>query len=185
MVTPSAGVYGSGRTAALKRQPSKRHYRTPSLLANLKGNRVQNIYNRIPWVFIALITIMLSGKPGLSQQSTPPENVLAAKPVLTEAVMCEDIQQYAPVNRAVVFATDIGQVVCFTAFENVPTQMFIYHSWFRSDKLITSKRLILNPPEWGTFSKILLRQADIGPWRVEVHDQDGKIIKTLRFSITE
>ena len=99
--------------------------------------------------------------------------------------MCEDIQTYAPVNRAVVFGTDIGQVVCFTAFEKISTKTYIYHSWFRKDKLVTTKRLTLNPPEWATFSKILLRQADIGPWRVEVHDQQGNIIKVLRFSITD
>ncbi len=134
---------------------------------------------------MALIIITLLGKTGLSQENNPSEKVVSPAPILVEAVMCEDIQQYAPVNRAVVFANDIGQVVCFTAFENVPNEMFIYHSWFRSDKMITSKRLTLNPPEWGTFSKILLREADIGPWRVEVHDQQGNIIKTLRFSITE
>jgi len=169
----------------LKRHPEKGLNQSPSLLLNLKGYSVKNKYNGITWVFIVLILITFLGKTGFSQESTSSESAVAPVPVLTEAVMCEDIQKYAPLNRAVVFATGIGQVVCFTAFENVPAKMYIFHSWFRRDKLVTSKRLTLNPPEWGTFSKILLRQADIGPWRVEVHDQQGNIIKTLRFSITE
>ncbi len=169
----------------MKRHASKRRPPAATLPPNVKGDSVKNKNNGITWGCIALIVITFLSATGFSQENDASETAIASSPVLTEAVMCEDIQQYAPVNRAVVFATGIGQVVCFTAFENIPSEMFVYHSWFRSDKLITSKRLTLNPPEWATFSKILLRQADIGPWRVEVHDQQGKIIKTLRFSITE
>ena len=151
----------------------------------IKGDHVKINCLRMTWFGIILILMLIVGQPLLSQEDNPTDESASPVPVLTEAVMCEDIQKYAPVNRAVVFGTGIGQVVCFTAFENIPSKMFIYHSWFRRDVLITSKRLTLNPPEWASFSKILLRQADIGPWRVEIHDQEGNIIKTLRFSITE
>ena len=146
---------------------------------------MKNKYIKMTWFSVFLIMLVIAGAPGWSQEGQPSENSASVRPSLTEAVMCEDIQKYAPVNRAAIFGTGIGQVVCFTAFENIPSKMFIYHSWFRRDVLITSKRLTLNPPEWASFSKILLRQADIGPWRVEVHDQDGHIMKILRFSITE
>ena len=135
-------------------------------------------------VALVMITFFWGGI-AIAQNGDAPATDGSAGLLLSEAVMCEDIETYAPVNRAVVFATGIGQVVCFTAFENIPEQMFIYHSWFRGDELITTKRLTLKPPKWGTHSKILLRQADIGPWRVEVHDQQENIITTLRFSITE
>ena len=136
-------------------------------------------------ILVALVMIAFWGGIGLAQNEDAPATNGSAGPLLSEAVMCEAIETYAPVNRAVVFPTGIGQVVCFTAFENIAAQTFIYHSWFRKDELITTKRLTLKPPKWGTHSKILLRQADIGPWRVEVHDQQGDIITTLRFSITE
>ena len=134
---------------------------------------------------ISIALILIAVVPIKAQEENLQSDGAQPAPVLTEAVMCEDIQKYAPVNRAVVFGTGIGQVVCFTAFEKIPAKTFIYHSWFRRDVLITTKRLTLNPPEWASFSKILLRQADIGPWRVEIHDEEGNIIKTLRFSITE
>ncbi len=107
------------------------------------------------------------------------------KLVMTQAVMCEGIKDYAPQNPAVVFSIAIGKVFCFTFFPSVPQNMYISHSWYRRDQLITTKRLSLKTPKWLTFSSIHLREADKGPWRVEIKDKDSKIIKIIRFSITD
>ena len=105
--------------------------------------------------------------------------------VITQAVMCEGVKDYAPQNPAVVFSIAIGKVFCFTFFPSVPRNMYISHSWYRRDQLITTKRLSLKTPKWLTFSSIHLREADKGPWRVEIKDKDSKIIKIIRFSITD
>lgn len=104
---------------------------------------------------------------------------------VTQAVMCEEIKGYEPHNKAAVFSISAGKVYCFTAFNPVPRNMYVYHSWYRRDRLITTRRLSLKTPEWSVFSTIQLRQADKGPWRVEVKDHNGGIIKTIKFSITE
>lgn len=107
------------------------------------------------------------------------------EPAIIQAVMCEEIKDYEPHNKAVVFSISAGKVYCFTAFNQVPRDMYIYHSWYRRDRLITTRRLSLKTPEWSVFSTIQLRQADKGPWRVEVKDHNGGIIKIIKFSITE
>ncbi len=107
------------------------------------------------------------------------------KLVMSQAVMCEGVKDYAPQNPAVVFSIAIGKVFCFTFFTSVPRNMYIYHSWYRRDQLITTKRLSLKRPKWLTFSSIHLREADKGPWRVEIKDKNSKIIKIMRFSITD
>jgi len=104
---------------------------------------------------------------------------------LSEAVMCEGIASYAPETPAVVFSINIGKVNCYSKFDPVPEKTFIYHSWYFKDRLTTRKRLYLKPPSWATYTSIQLREADRGPWRVEITDKDGNIFKTLRFSITE
>ena len=104
---------------------------------------------------------------------------------LEKATMCEGIKEYAPVNQSVAFSLDIGKIYCFTAFDIVPSQTMIYHSWYRNDRLVTSKRLTLKTPRWSTFSSIQLREADKGPWRVEIQDKNKETIKTLRFSVTD
>ena len=106
-------------------------------------------------------------------------------PVLDDAVMCEEIKDFTPKNRGVVFSIKIGKVSCFTSFDPVPKETFIYHKWFHKDEPSTKKRLTLQPPRWGTYSSIQLRETDKGPWRVEVTDQEERILQTVRFTITD
>jgi hypothetical protein len=109
----------------------------------------------------------------------------ARKLTLTQAAICENIKDFAPVNQAIVFSIATGKVSCFTAFDPVPEETVIYHNWFHRDKLSKRLKLSLYPPRWSSFSGIQLREADQGPWRVEITDQNGRIIHLLRFSITD
>ncbi len=109
----------------------------------------------------------------------------AAQPVLVQAVMCETIENFKPVNQAVVFSISLGRVYCFTAFDPVPEQSDIHHRWYRQDLLISNATLVLTPPKWSSFSSMQLREADKGPWRVEIVDNQGMLMKTLRFSISD
>lgn len=123
--------------------------------------------------------------PALSQEQTESTPSVPDKPTLVQAAICERIKDLAPQNEAVVFSITIERVSCFTFFDPVPEETFIYHNWFRKDKLSSRLKLTLKPPRWSTFSSIQLREADQGPWRVEVTDKDGRILRLLRFSITD
>lgn len=109
----------------------------------------------------------------------------SAGPTLVRAVMCESIQKLTPANQAVVFSIDLGLVLCFTEFDQVTRQTVIHHKWYRKENLISVKQLSLNPPRWSSFSSMQLRDVDKGPWRVDVTDENDKVIYTLRFSITD
>lgn len=101
------------------------------------------------------------------------------------AVMCELVQQSAPVNEAVVFSIDLGRVACFTEFDQVTRPTVVLHKWYRKDNLIAVKRLSVNHGRRFSSSSMQLRDADKGPWRVEVTDADANLLTTLRFSITD
>lgn len=107
------------------------------------------------------------------------------KLTLVRAVMCEAIDEYAPAYPAVIFSIRLGRVSCFTEFDPVPKQTYIHHKWYHKDSLITEKRLTINPPRWSSFTSVQLRDADKGPWRVEVIDENDHLMHTLRFSITD
>jgi hypothetical protein len=104
---------------------------------------------------------------------------------LVNAVMCEKIVDSQPVNETVVFSISADKAVCFTYFNPVPESTHIFHRWFRRDRLSARIKLQVRPPRWSTFSRIQFRDGDKGPWRVEVTDAEGKLLTTLRFSITE
>ncbi|WP_321493886.1 DUF2914 domain-containing protein [uncultured Desulfobacter sp.] len=105
--------------------------------------------------------------------------------VLAEAVMCEEISSFRPVNPAVVFSVSQGEVFCFTAFDPVYEKTAVLHNWYKKDKLIFSMRLVLSVPKWSSFSRVQMRDADKGPWRVEIRDEDNKLLKTLRFCMSD
>lgn len=109
----------------------------------------------------------------------------SAAPNLVKAVMCDSIQKFAPVNQAVVFSIDLGRVSCFTEFDHVVKQTVIHHKWYHKGSLISVKQFTLNPPRWSSFSSMQLRDADKGPWQVDITDENDKLISTLRFSITD
>ncbi len=106
-------------------------------------------------------------------------------PRLVKAVMAESIDTLSPVNEAVVFSIDLRRLICFTEFDPVPVPSLIYHTWYHRGVLIAQKQLTIKPPRWSSFSGMQLRDTDIGPWQVDITDDHGRIIETLRFSITE
>jgi hypothetical protein len=141
-------------------------------------------FTQVPLVVLCLVFALCP--PALSQDTdNAPPPPTSEQLTLAKAVMCEKVDGLTPQNPAVVFSIDLGRVSCFTSFDPVPADTFIYHSWFFRDKLSTRIKLSLQPPRWSTFSSIQLREADQGPWRVEITDQEGHPFRQLRFSITD
>ncbi len=138
---------------------------------------------------VLLIILCLSGpiraQEGLVSPAAGKEGAEKQKLKLTKAVMCEALEGYTPRYPAVVFSVSRQRVFCFTAFDPVPQKTVIYHKWYRRDVLTATVKLQLNPPRWNTFSNMQLRESDKGPWQVKISDADGKVIRTLRYSITD
>ena len=99
--------------------------------------------------------------------------------------MCEGVKEYAPFNQAFVFSISIGKISCFTTFDDIKKDTYIYHRWFHGEKLSMKRGLLVKPPRWSIFSSMQLREADKGPWRVEISDTEGRILRIVRFSITD
>ena len=122
---------------------------------------------------------------GLFFLTEPGAGLENEKMVLTRAVMCQGIENFKPVRPAVVFPTSLGEVFCFSEFDPVREKTQIFHKWFKKDKLIFTMRLTLSPPKWSSFSKIQIRDADKGPWRVEIRTADNRLLDTLRFGMSD
>jgi hypothetical protein len=142
-------------------------------------------YRWIIVLFVILCADLFSSHWAFSQSIQNSKSSTTQKMLRTsKALMCEEIKDFTCRNPAVVFSMKIGKVSCYSSFDPVPEKMFIYHKWFHRDNLSTTKRLTLHPPRWGTYSSIQLRETDKGPWRVEISDQNGNLLRILRFSIT-
>jgi len=138
------------------------------------------IGKKVIYQFLVALVLFVSVTV-LAEENTVPDE----EPILERAVMCETLHKFAPVNVAVVFSIELGRVYCFTEFDPVPVQSVTYHKWYRRGSLVSVKQLTLNPPRWSSFSSIQLRELDKGPWQVEVIGENDRLLRTLRFSITD
>jgi hypothetical protein len=132
-----------------------------------------------------LFTVVYMGAVCCTTAGADPGAAAAGRIALTRAVMCESIRGYEPHNKAVVFSIHAGKISCFTSFDQIGVTTAALHKWYRRDELVTTKRLTLKPPSWSTYSSIQLREADKGPWCVEIWDDYNHLLGTLRFSVTD
>lgn len=137
-------------------------------------------------VFTWMLTLCLWLVMGVAAASEPAgENTGAGSPAVEEAVMCEGVQDGLPVNQTIIFNVSKTSAYCWSEFDPVPADGVVYHEWYRKGVLITRKKLAVHTPRWATYSRLPLRQEDVGPWHIDITDANGNILKTLRFSITE
>lgn len=158
-----------------------------------------NLQTRSILIACCLVAAFLAGCPNVegqtdSVQSEQPAPAASAVPApsaeeqkmkLARAVMAEKVENLVAVRSAIAFPVSIGQVYCYTSFDPVPQPAVIYHRWYHRENLSTQTRLRVYPPRWSTYSVIQLRETDKGPWRVEITDSNGRVLDTLRFSITD
>lgn len=141
------------------------------------------VFLRIAALLIAfLLPAITAGQPSGSGQLAAPQS---AELVLGESTVCENVRNGIPEQTAVAFSVDLNRVYCYTDFNTVSEKSFAYHNWYIRDTLKASVKLTVRPPRWSTYSSIQLRDSVKGPWRVEITDEEGNILETLRFSVID
>ncbi|MGD8970022.1 MAG: DUF2914 domain-containing protein [Desulfobacterales bacterium] len=133
-------------------------------------------------LIVFLLPSITTGQPSGSGQLAA---LQSAGLVLGKSAVCEDVRNGIPEQAAVAFSVDLKRVYCYTGFNTVPEKSFTYHNWYLKDNLKASVKLTVRPPRWSTYSSIQLRNSDKGPWRIEITDEEGNILKTLRFSVID
>jgi hypothetical protein len=140
------------------------------------------------WLALGVLGLLWFNWAGEAHAQTPPRGGAgsgASKLSLVQALVCEDVKDGIPSNPAIAFSISAGKIYCYTLFDQIAEDTFVYHHWFFRDKPSARIRLSIKHPRWSTYSSIQLREADKGPWRVEITDAGGRLIKNLRFSVTD
>lgn len=134
---------------------------------------------------LTLLAVVCLSLYGASDVHAQPASRGSSKLSLIQALICEDMKDGIPSNPAVAFSISTGKIYCYTLLDHIPEDTVVFHHWFFRDKPSARIRLTLKSPRWSTYSSIQLREADKGPWRVEISDAGGRVLKTLRFSVTD
>ena len=143
----------------------------------MKKVKIKFIHLLLVGASIFLLTLMAAKTNEASEK--------ALSPKIKKAVMCENVTDGLPVNQTIVFDVSKNSAYCWSEFDPVPAEGIVFHEWYRKGELITRKKLAVHPPRWATYTRLPLRQADIGPWQLNITDENGSVLATLRFSVTE
>jgi hypothetical protein len=142
-----------------------------------------NAFGRIPLLLGIIFIFQADGLPVGAEGTGNSQSTVSGMQI--SATMCEGIGENLPLNPTVLFRVAGKIAYCWSSFGEIKEKSYVYHHWYRKDKLVSSIKLSIQPPRWATYSSIYLRESDKGPWRVDIVDNNDKIIKTLRFSITD
>ncbi|RJP78581.1 MAG: DUF2914 domain-containing protein [Desulfobacteraceae bacterium] len=134
----------------------------------------------------AVAAIGYTGNAGFCDPKEPsPAAGTADKLTVVRAQICEEMNNLQPVNPTAVFSVAKDKAFCFAEIDGIGSSTQIFHNWIRRDNHVAGIKLVVKPPRWSTVSSISLRETDKGPWRVEIADMDGNVLKTLRFSVVD
>jgi hypothetical protein len=151
------------------------------------GERRNELFRKrcVPLLAVACIAVFGVFDAHPQSPSRSASGTVSTRLSLVQALVCEDMKDGIPSNPAVTFSILTGKIYCYTLFDQIAEDTAVYHHWFFRDKPSARIRLSLKHPRWSTYSSIQLREADRGPWRVEISDAGGRVLKTLRFSVTD
>lgn len=102
---------------------------------------------------------------------------------VTELVITSKIVKGKPVDsiKRLSSGTD-KNLYCFTRLTApAGSEDFIKHLWYRGDEKVAEYRLPVKGEKWRTYSKKSIQKGWAGDWRVEVVDDSGKLLKTVKF----
>ena len=128
---------------------------------------------------IVLLTVLWVLSLGLASASAES----AASPRITELAVTTKIAKGNPIDSVRrISSTSVKALYCFTRLlGSEDTDTTIKHVWYRDNEKVGEYVLPVKGKRWRTYSKKSIQKGWSGDWRVEVLDNEGKLLKTVRF----
>ena len=98
--------------------------------------------------------------------------------------ICRNISQRNPVGSDVVFMNDVDSLYCYTRIKNLGPKSEVKHVWYFEDNIMTQVRYNVKKSNiYRSWTKKTILPSQVGNWRVDVQDYNGKIIGSKKFQI--
>ena len=117
-------------------------------------------------------------------QSPPTEGQEPLVLKVAAAAICRDVVDHEPINVGNSFPSSAGKLWCFTRVVGALSPTEITHVWSFGEVERARVNLPVDAPRWRTYSSKLIQPHETGDWRVDVLDQMGETLMTLRFKVT-
>ena len=107
-----------------------------------------------------------------------------AETSIKRIAIAKNIKNKEPIGVSETFFNP-DKLYCFTEVktDNYPTK--IVHIWLYNDNIIAEVPLDVKSSLWRTFSSKTIYRNWKGDWKVEVYSEEGKLIDSISFKITD
>lgn len=96
-----------------------------------------------------------------------------------------DIVDRKLMGESTFFESTVGRVYCFTRITGAQDTVKIRHVWFHENDEKERIELEVRSPNWRTWSYKTIPAIWTGDWRVEVWDENNKVLARKTFTVRE
>ena len=104
--------------------------------------------------------------------------------ISVEIAIATDIVDRMPVDTGSTFSADVGQLWCWTRVSGAEGRV-LQHVWIHGPNENAIELPAIGGSPWRTWSNKTVPPDWTGEWRVEIRDEDGNVIETVRFTVGE
>jgi hypothetical protein len=116
---------------------------------------------------------------GDNQTTAPGESQPAVR--ITEAVVCQDVVDRAPVGAGDVFSKEVPRIYCFTRVVGADPGAHVIHNWYYQGNLKASVNLTVGSSDYRTWSYKTMMPQWTGEWMVEILSANGTPLENIIF----
>jgi len=102
---------------------------------------------------------------------------------VADGVISTAVVNRNPVDIIERYPAAAGKVSCFTHLTGAEGVSRIFHVWYRGQQEMGRIELPVRAADWKTWSTKDMFPDWTGAWRVEVIDQDGRLLKVIPFTL--
>ena len=88
-----------------------------------------------------------------------------------------------PTGSAMTFPANVERLYVWTRIQGAAGETTIHHVWIQGDVERANIELRIGGSPWRTWSNKAIMSDWTGDWRVEVRDDRGNVLETIRFTV--
>ncbi len=161
------------------------------------ANRPDGAPGDIPdWMFEPITESMPTTEPSKEVKQKPLTKKKKSQPVQKKKIVfhdiavldlkvCKNVRNNLPLEPGSTFTTDIGRIYCHSLLDNNSGKTNdVYHIWYFNGQLKAKVRIrIPDGKELPAISHREIGTDDKGTWKIEITDDDKKILDTVIFEL--
>jgi hypothetical protein len=101
----------------------------------------------------------------------------------SDIVVTTGIRDRMPVDAVQSYAASVDALYCYSRITGAGKNVTISHVWYHDGREVARVALPVGSPNWRTWSKKTVPETGRGNWRVDVLDEQGRLLGSRKFRL--